>query len=504
MKFLPPFYLSISIKNSYNFCVLIYCLLPFSSYAQSKEDMARIDKGLRSQSISLYDKGKYDEAIVLQQKLIKESRKIGYKEGIINGYSNLSYIMNATGKYREALAFVELQEKENERSYDKGAQANIYAAKGAAYSYLELYQQAISYFKKSLALSENISDKVTRQDTRAFCYSNLMMMYESIKRMDTAFYYSKQAFNEQDDIDNTSKLAYYYIYSKKDFDSAAYYIKYAGNKVKKEKSKAPAFQLYSFYTTLGSFYIEKKEYDSARICYNKLLQISFERKIPTAVRDSYHLLSNLAELEKNEKMAAIYLKKYTVLSDSIAKSQKIQINYPIQQYIKESQKEYKRKEYKFRYIIIGVALLAVSVLLFFIIHNRRKAGKLKNILKNREEVILEKELETQELKNKVKDGFEEVVVLARKNKPEFVTRFIEIYPEFYQALLKVYPDIPPETLKFCALLKLNFSTKEIADYNFITPRAIQLRKNRLRKKLDIPSAEDIYVWINNLGQNTDL
>jgi hypothetical protein len=36
-------------------------------------------------------------------------------------------------------------------------------------------------------------------------------------------------------------------------------------------------------------------------------------------------------------------------------------------------------------------------------------------------------------------------------------------------------------------------------YTFVTPKAVQNRKNRIRKKLNIPSEEDINVWIGRIG-----
>lgn len=42
------------------------------------------------------------------------------------------------------------------------------------------------------------------------------------------------------------------------------------------------------------------------------------------------------------------------------------------------------------------------------------------------------------------------------------------------------------------------TTKEIATCIFVTPKAIQNRKNRIRKKLNIPSEFDIYKWFNEI------
>ena len=49
------------------------------------------------------------------------------------------------------------------------------------------------------------------------------------------------------------------------------------------------------------------------------------------------------------------------------------------------------------------------------------------------------------------------------------------------------------------MIKLNFSTKEIADYTFVTVRSVQTRKSRMRKRLNIMPEEDIYLWFDGLN-----
>jgi hypothetical protein len=92
-----------------------------------------------------------------------------------------------------------------------------------------------------------------------------------------------------------------------------------------------------------------------------------------------------------------------------------------------------------------------------------------------------------------------VVRLAKNNDPEFLTRFQEVYPNFFPKLLQIEPQLQNSELKFCALLFLNFSSKDIATYTFVQPQSIQTRKNRLRKKLNISSEEDIYIWMKNMN-----
>jgi len=48
---------------------------------------------------------------------------------------------------------------------------------------------------------------------------------------------------------------------------------------------------------------------------------------------------------------------------------------------------------------------------------------------------------------------------------------------------------------------LNFSTKEIAEYTFVSPRSVEKHKSRIRKKYNIPSDESFNRWMRNLENN---
>ena len=63
------------------------------------------------------------------------------------------------------------------------------------------------------------------------------------------------------------------------------------------------------------------------------------------------------------------------------------------------------------------------------------------------------------------------------------------------------PSIRSSELYFCALAYLNFSTKDIANFTFVTNRAVQVRKNRMRKKYNIPSEVDFNEWFRNLDND---
>ena len=72
------------------------------------------------------------------------------------------------------------------------------------------------------------------------------------------------------------------------------------------------------------------------------------------------------------------------------------------------------------------------------------------------------------------------------------------YPEFVTAMRDLNPTIRSSELYFCALAYLNFSTKDISEFTFVTIRAVQVRRNRLRKKYDIPSEVDFNEWFRGI------
>ncbi|WP_265428376.1 LuxR C-terminal-related transcriptional regulator [Chryseobacterium sp. YIM B08800] len=93
---------------------------------------------------------------------------------------------------------------------------------------------------------------------------------------------------------------------------------------------------------------------------------------------------------------------------------------------------------------------------------------------------------------------EEIIRLAKQNSPRLLSKFKSAYPEFFVNLATVNSNLQNSEIIFCIYLKLGLSTKEIATYTFVTPKAIQNRKNRLRKKLKISSDTDIYKWFDQL------
>ena len=76
----------------------------------------------------------------------------------------------------------------------------------------------------------------------------------------------------------------------------------------------------------------------------------------------------------------------------------------------------------------------------------------------------------------------------------FKKHFTDVHPLFFEKLKTEYPDLTTDELKLCAYLKIRLSSKEIARLIYITVAAVNKRRNRLRKKLNISADEDFDVF----------
>jgi DNA-binding CsgD family transcriptional regulator len=84
----------------------------------------------------------------------------------------------------------------------------------------------------------------------------------------------------------------------------------------------------------------------------------------------------------------------------------------------------------------------------------------------------------------------------------FAKHFDKVHSDFLAEQKEKYPSITPNELKLCAYLRMNLSTKEIAQLMNISVRGVEISRYRLRKKLQIPSETSLFDYLIN-GQKKD-
>jgi len=80
----------------------------------------------------------------------------------------------------------------------------------------------------------------------------------------------------------------------------------------------------------------------------------------------------------------------------------------------------------------------------------------------------------------------------------FQQNFDLIHQNFFRNLRSRYPDLTATDLKFCALLRLNLNTKEIAKHTNLTIRGVEGARYRLRKKLGIKMDQSLTEFLIDL------
>jgi hypothetical protein len=73
-----------------------------------------------------------------------------------------------------------------------------------------------------------------------------------------------------------------------------------------------------------------------------------------------------------------------------------------------------------------------------------------------------------------------------------------IHKDFRQKLTASFPGLTEQEKRLAVLLRLNFSSKEIASLMGISPKSAEIARYRLRKKLNLKQGESLTQFIHNL------
>ena len=98
-------------------------------------------------------------------------------------------------------------------------------------------------------------------------------------------------------------------------------------------------------------------------------------------------------------------------------------------------------------------------------------------------------------KEELKKVARSIKVNNGQNWEEFEARFISVNQSFYDKLSEIYPNLTQGDKKLCALIKLNFSSKDIARLLAISPESVHTARYRLRKKMKLPRDQNLTEFI---------
>ncbi|MBB4807863.1 tetratricopeptide (TPR) repeat protein [Chryseobacterium defluvii] len=488
--------MSIKLSKYYFLIFFFYTIYIYSQKKEKDQFKYYITKTQDS-----YQDYKYIQSLNYATKALEIAQKSSSSEMLAEAYVELSSIYSNLGLYKESLSYADKAQKEKFTQSKTIFKINLHNRKGYIYTGLGLYEFARKEYGEIIKL-------VPDNTTDASFVRQLSMAYELIgtsygmenKSYDSLYKYCNKSISilkkcPEKDLYEELSLSYLQIsqgfVEEKKFDSAWSYI---DQSIKLIKKYDPQYPLFQHYEALGSFYYFKKEYKKSLTYYLTSLEMlktypqdeEYSTYIYKDIADSYH---NLGQIEKEKE----YLKIYAEKTELQLSENKKNTSYALKLIVEEEQKE-KRTSTRHMYIFLLLFIPIIILLAWYYFKEKRKRRKIEY---DSEKLLQIKEEETQTLKQKVNESFDEIIQLAKENHPHFWTRFQEVYPEFQTKLLAHCPELKTSELTFCAYVYLGFTTKEIATYTFKAIKTIENNRYNLRKKLNLAPEEDFLVWLQN-------
>ena len=475
----------------------ILFLISSFSFAQKNEAKLKEIEALSDLSYKSYTELKNEESLEYAKKGNKIALEIGDSKAIARTYNQIARAYTNMGKQKEALENIDKAMAEKFTKTDPIFVAKLILLKANNHSMLGLYEVANKEYFEALDLLKNetkpaaIREKISIYSLISYDFFNKGDFQSSLKYENLKIKLLK-TFPEEEVASRISEMydmkGSIFLETKK-LDSAYHYLT-KGYELKK-KYNDPV--MYAQYFALGDYHNQTGDTKKALEFYLKSVENydSLQVEDPAIVK-VYKDISDIYAKMGNKEKENFYLKKYSEANSEVQQSKAENTNEAVKMIVKEKDEKFNAFQSK-SFLTIGGIVLGVAALIFGLFFWYKKTSK------KTEEIISQKEEENHDLLQKVNESFDDIVQLAKTNSPEFFTRFQEVYPEYIEKLKEIYPEISIDDLRFCSLLKLNFSTKDIAEYTFVTIRTVQTRKSRLRKKFNIPSDEDIYLWMNELG-----
>jgi DNA-binding CsgD family transcriptional regulator len=107
------------------------------------------------------------------------------------------------------------------------------------------------------------------------------------------------------------------------------------------------------------------------------------------------------------------------------------------------------------------------------------------------------------------DNFKKIIkILHEEEKMDadwehFSVHFDKVHSDFLKALKEHYPNLSANELKLSAYLRMNLSSKEIAQLMNITVRGVEISRYRLRKKLGLATEVNLFHFLINFSAPKD-
>lgn len=474
-----------------------------------KKDMDKIDYLLKMSRQQLYYDGLKSLDDSKQASLLAE--KTGNSEYKAKAYLSIGKSLYNLDMYKESLIYLDKGLNEKATKNNVILTESLKAFKASNHYVLLLFDQAFAEYNDVVKALEGNSDPEAIRIV-AMAYTGISAIYSY--RMDNnkadqyidkaiSIYHKipKDKFDKFDsfEISDFCMGKGFVFLGKNEYDSAHYYISKSYLMVANDT----LYPNYRQLSALGTYYYLTKQFSQSLKYHLEAIKDieKFNVKNADYQTNLYRETSELYKILGDTKNQSLYYDKYHEADLKYRKENTESIQLAVNNILNNESEKINYENNKMLLLFSLMIFVLLGLMVFFCVIYLRTNKKRKKILKELEEksfILTVKEEQTMELKQKINETFDEIINIAKINHPNFYTRFLEVYPNFQKKLLSIQPNLQNSELQLLAYIYLNFQTKEIADFTFKSVKTIQNRKHNLRKKLDIPTSEDMHVWLKSV------
>lgn len=481
--------------------LLFFILICIEGFSQRKLTEKQIDS--LQNTIFTTNSGNADKIEAITTELYYQSKEIDYKKGQINA------LLRRAAHRVNIKDFDKVQPDLNEAVTlsndieDYYSMARAKTIEAAMLNALKLYSETQKVLDQNLKLIPKIKDINKRRLMETLFYGRYINLYGNQNMEDSVHHYAEKRMkaalllpNSEKEkpiiILSTARLFCVYYKTAKDFKKLEHYINIQEKYINQTDN---LFDLSFYHKTKADFIYNyqknTKNYLDTALEHYKLAEKYADQSNNLLLKEAiYPNIAKIYEDKKNEEKQVQYLNKYTTLKDSVVKKENKTIEKLVFQPRKEDQVKpilpseglVKSGETRFMFIYLILAALLVLFLLFIFFRRKNKNNDHFSEDNNTGDGSLNEK--NQELRK-----------LALENNIAFLPSFLELYPEFKESLLRINPALINSDIEFCALLKLKLNSQQIAASKKISVRAVDSKKYRIRKKLNILSSENLYHWM---------
>lgn len=484
--------------------LLIYIFVPFFIFSQNLDKKIIDDKIKQLKDQTAENKFEEKKILLLYNELYHMSKKAGHKEGMLTSLTGQAVIYVNKDEMNKGLKVISegiVLAKELNKDADYTA---LMACKGRALMAAGNYSDSRINFAKALKMSDMVRNKDTMNNLKTLIFSYLTIYAEVLDQKlnnagyrDSMLYFGQKSYDTSIKISEKeprknlivgqSALLLGIAYMKE--GNVGYGNKYFNIAEKLFTNDHDKRPLAHFYNVIGSVKFEKGDDNQALEYYDKAFDLATEFNSPILLIGIYENYIEYYKKKGDTKKELYYLQKSKKLSDSLSDINKkaliVQGKDDISLITNQGGSGNRLL------VIILVIFIAIGAVPFYLYRKnkaKRSAGKFDKVNYYEEKQVDE-------------DTIASLLLLAKNNDKQFLVIFQEVFKDLHKEFLK-FPELTSADLEMCAYLKLNIQTKEIAAYKKTSIGAVDNRKYRIRKKLNLLPETDLYKWINTINPKT--